>query len=94
MGRYLRDERRERSCGRVRGYVARSSLGANCAGLTKIETTVNSFSASERFTEGVSIRLRSDKESTRTKGQVSVVKRPHGRYESHRFLVLKSSSPP
>jgi hypothetical protein len=31
----------------VRGYVARSSCGANCAGLTKMESTVWSFSASD-----------------------------------------------
>ena len=40
------------SRGRVRGYVARSSWGANCAGFTKIDRTVRSFSASERRTMG------------------------------------------
>ena len=38
------------SWGRVRGYDARSSCGANCAGLTKMETTVRSFSDSDFFT--------------------------------------------
>lgn len=39
-----------RSRGRVLGYVARSSCGANCAGLTKMERTVRSFPASECLT--------------------------------------------
>jgi len=33
------------SCSSVRGYVVRSSCGANCAGFTNMERTVRSFSA-------------------------------------------------
>lgn len=40
-----------RSLGRVRGYVARSSCGANWAGFTKMESTVRSLSSNEFFTE-------------------------------------------
>lgn len=40
-----REERSSRSRGSVRGYVARSSCGANWAGLTNMERTVRSFSA-------------------------------------------------
>lgn len=39
--------RSSRSPGKVRGYVARSSCGANWAGFTKMERTVSSFSASD-----------------------------------------------
>ena len=39
------EERSSRSRESVRGYVARSSCGANWVGLTNIETTVESFSA-------------------------------------------------
>lgn len=46
----LSADRSSRSRGRVRGYVARSSWGANWAGLTKIDNTVRSFSASDLLT--------------------------------------------
>ena len=45
-------ERSSRSRGRVLGYVARSSCGANCAGLTKIDTTVFSLAARDFLTVG------------------------------------------
>ena len=44
-------DRSSRSLGRVLGYVAKSSWGANCAGLTKMETTVLSFEARDFLTE-------------------------------------------
>lgn len=48
----LRAMRAAISCSRVRGYVVRSSFGANCAGFTKIERTVKSFSTSDFRTVG------------------------------------------
>jgi hypothetical protein len=48
--------RSSRSLGRVRGYVARSSCGANWAGLTKMERTVRSFSASDFWTESFDVK--------------------------------------
>src|SRR5579872_5848677 len=41
-----------RSCSKVRGYLARSSLGPNCRGLTKIETaTTSHFAFAARTSE-------------------------------------------
>lgn len=46
-----RDSNSLRSWGKVRGYVARSSWGANWAGFTKMDKTVRSFSAKDRLAD-------------------------------------------
>ena len=87
--------RSARSPGSVRGYVARSSWGANCAGLTKMERTVRSFSASERRTAcvgrwGVAITYA----GARTEREVAHMERAHRRDEPHGLLFVERSPPP
>lgn len=90
-------ERSSRSCGRVRGYVARSSCGANCAGLTKMERTVRSFSARERRTCVMEVRrdiLLRKMSIARTEREVSFVQGSHRRDEPDGLVLSKCVSSP
>lgn len=68
------------SASRVRGYVARSSCGANWAGLTKIETIVWSHSDNEACTvRGAAVSESSARKRERRRTLPSDVRPSHGR---------------
>jgi hypothetical protein len=79
----------------VRGYVARSSCGANCAGFTKMDMTVRSFSARDLRTTIIWVNYGAQaKTGHPTERHVAVVESAHGRDESYRFIVSASGFTP